>query len=161
SWLVKALERLAGLFHPSETARDFAPPSPDEMFRADSLVGPGSPDPHLAGLPAGQGPDLGYWETADESTEPVPGDERRFEILQSADIPYRPRSAFWTGTAIALTSLMFAALHAAQWPAPIPLFLLAVGLGVVYQRTGSLIAPICMHAVFNAFSTLMLFFVAL
>jgi hypothetical protein len=32
---------------------------------------------------------------------------------------------------------------------------------VVYQRTGSLIAPICMHALFNAFSTLMLFFVAL
>ena len=64
---------------------------------------------------------------------------------ENTNLPYRPRSPFWTGVAIVLTSLIFAALHAAQWPAPIPLFLLAVGLGVVYQRTGSLLAPIC-HA---------------
>ena len=57
--------------------------------------------------------------------------------------------------------MVFAALHAPQWPAPIPLFVLALGLGIVYERTGSLLAPICMHAVFNGFSTLMLFHVAL
>jgi membrane protease YdiL (CAAX protease family) len=161
SWLAKALERLAGLFCPSQSEPAFAPPPPEETLQADSVAAPTSPDPDFIGLPTGQGPDIGYWEAADESPEPVRGDDRPQENPESSDLRCRPCSPFWTGTAIALTSLIFAALHAAQWPAPIPLFLLAVGLGVVYQRTGSLIAPICMHAVFNAFSTLMLFFVAL
>jgi membrane protease YdiL (CAAX protease family) len=161
SWLVKAFERLAGLFRPSETVRPSAPPSPDVTLQADSFVAHISADPDLVGLPAGPGPDIGYWEAADESPEPVRGDDRPSETTESGDNPFRPRSRLWTGAAIGLTSLIFAALHAAQWPAPIPLFLLALGLGVVYQRTGSLIAPICMHAVFNAFSTLMLFLVAL
>ncbi|MBX6313396.1 MAG: CPBP family intramembrane metalloprotease [Isosphaeraceae bacterium] len=56
-----------------------------------------------------------------------------------------------------LTSLLFAAVHFAQWPAPIPLFLLALGLGYLYQRTGSLVAPIAMHASFNGISTAALF----
>ncbi len=66
-------------------------------------------------------------------------------------------SRFSVGAAIVITSLIFASLHAGQWPAPIPIFILAIGLGVVYQRTGSLIATICMHALFNGISTLALF----
>ena len=57
---------------------------------------------------------------------------------------------------IVLTSLIFAAVHGPQWPAPIPLFILSVVIGYVYQRTGSLIAAICMHAAFNGFSTVLL-----
>jgi membrane protease YdiL (CAAX protease family) len=63
--------------------------------------------------------------------------------------------------AIVLTSMMFAALHAPQWPAPIPLFFLALVLGIVYTRTGSLLATIIMHAVFNGISTVMLFAILL
>jgi hypothetical protein len=63
--------------------------------------------------------------------------------------------------AIALTSLVFAAVHGPQWPAPIALFVLALAIGTVYHRTGSLIAAVCMHAVFNGFSTLGLFFALL
>jgi membrane protease YdiL (CAAX protease family) len=59
--------------------------------------------------------------------------------------------------AIVFTSLIFGAVHAPQWPAPIALFLLAIAIGTVYHRTGSLIAAIIMHAAFNAFSTLALF----
>jgi membrane protease YdiL (CAAX protease family) len=59
--------------------------------------------------------------------------------------------------AIALASLLFAYVHAPQWPAPIALFLLAMVIGTVYDRTGSLIAAVCMHATFNGISTLMLF----
>jgi membrane protease YdiL (CAAX protease family) len=55
-----------------------------------------------------------------------------------------------------LTSLFFAGLHYAQWPAPVPLFLLALVLGYVYQRTGSLWAPLTLHACFNAVSTILL-----
>src|SRR5262249_29873960 len=54
---------------------------------------------------------------------------------------------------IMLTSLLFAAVHVPQWPAPIGLFLLSIALGAVYERTGSLIAVITMHATFNGFST--------
>jgi membrane protease YdiL (CAAX protease family) len=58
---------------------------------------------------------------------------------------------------VLLTSALFAAVHLPQWPAPIAIFFLSVGLGVVYQRTGSLIASFVMHALFNGFSTLLLF----
>jgi membrane protease YdiL (CAAX protease family) len=58
---------------------------------------------------------------------------------------------------ITITSLFFAVVHAPQWPAPIPLFALALIIGSVYHRTGSLIAAIFMHATFNSFSTLAMF----
>jgi membrane protease YdiL (CAAX protease family) len=58
---------------------------------------------------------------------------------------------------VLITSALFAAVHLPQWPAPIAIFFLSVGLGVVYQRTGSLIASFVMHALFNGFSTLILF----
>lgn len=67
--------------------------------------------------------------------------------------PYRPPIGGATAAAIALVSLLFGALHASQWPAPIPIFVLALGLGVVSYRTGSLLSPICMHAIFNGIST--------
>lgn len=55
-----------------------------------------------------------------------------------------------------LTSFVFAGLHFQQWPAPIPLFLLSMVLGFLYQRTGSLWAPLTLHACFNSVSTIML-----
>lgn len=49
-------------------------------------------------------------------------------------------------------SVIFAGLHFGQWPAPVPLFLLSLGLGELYRRTGSLVAPIALHAAFNGLS---------
>jgi membrane protease YdiL (CAAX protease family) len=54
-------------------------------------------------------------------------------------------------------SIVFAALHAPQWPAPIPLFFLSLGLGYLYIRTGNLLAPFTLHALFNGTSTAALF----
>lgn len=50
--------------------------------------------------------------------------------------------------AIAITSVLFAAIHAdpEHWPA---LFVLAMGLGYSYEKSGSLFRPIFMHAMFN------------
>jgi hypothetical protein len=62
---------------------------------------------------------------------------------------------------IVLTSLLFAAVHAGQWPAPIALFLLALVIGTIYDRTGSLIAAIVVHATFNGLSMLALLLVLL
>jgi membrane protease YdiL (CAAX protease family) len=53
--------------------------------------------------------------------------------------------------AIGLTALLFATIHAdmSHWPS---LFALALGLGYAYERSGSLLRPIFMHAMFNAVS---------
>ena len=50
--------------------------------------------------------------------------------------------------AIAMTSILFALVHAdlAHWPA---LFVLSLGLGYSYEKSGSLLRPIFMHAFFN------------
>jgi membrane protease YdiL (CAAX protease family) len=58
-----------------------------------------------------------------------------------------------------LTSMLFAAAHYQQWPAPVPIFLLSLGLGYIYQRTGRLVAPIALHATFNGLSTTLMFLV--
>jgi membrane protease YdiL (CAAX protease family) len=58
-----------------------------------------------------------------------------------------------------MVSFVFAALHGQVWPSPIPIFVLALALGAIYQRTGSLIAPIALHMTFNGISTLMLYLI--
>ena len=56
----------------------------------------------------------------------------------------------WTG--IVITSVVFVTMHvgAARWHALPALFVLSLGFGWVYERTGRLAAPIAMHITFNA-----------
>jgi membrane protease YdiL (CAAX protease family) len=75
--------------------------------------------------------------------------------------PVAPGAARFSTSAIVTTSLLFAAMHLPQWPAPIGIFLLSMALGALYQRTGSLISTITMHAAFNGFSTVGLLLLAL
>ena len=56
-----------------------------------------------------------------------------------------------------VVSIVFAALHYQVWPTPIPIFFLSMGLGLLYQRTGGLAAPIALHMTFNGVSTLIMF----
>jgi len=60
--------------------------------------------------------------------------------------------------ALTLVSAVFAAIHL-HVPSLGPLFALAVGLGLSYEFTGSLLAPITMHALFNATNVGMLLYV--
>jgi membrane protease YdiL (CAAX protease family) len=53
------------------------------------------------------------------------------------------------------TALLFAMVHTFAWPQPVPLFLLALGLGALARRTGSLVGPIVVHALFNATSIIL------
>jgi membrane protease YdiL (CAAX protease family) len=63
--------------------------------------------------------------------------------------------------ALLLPAAFFAGVHFGQWPAPIPLFVLAVGLGVLYRQTKGLVAPMAMHATFNGLSTVAMIVVLL
>lgn len=54
--------------------------------------------------------------------------------------------------AILASAALFAAFHANVWPSPVPLVVLAVGLGYLYLRTRSLAGPIIVHGMFNAVS---------
>src|SRR5262245_59747018 len=62
----------------------------------------------------------------------------------------------WRWRAILGSSILFAMFHVDAWPAPVPLFFLALGLGWLAQRTRSLVGPIVLHSLFNAVSTIML-----
>ena len=68
-----------------------------------------------------------------------------------------------TGTAIVITSFLFAIVH---WAALTDgsrlvglttLFILALGWGMLYERTGRMAAPVLAHAIFNATNVLIAF----
>jgi membrane protease YdiL (CAAX protease family) len=60
--------------------------------------------------------------------------------------------------ALTIVSAVFAAIHF-HLPSLGPLFALAVGLGLAYELSGSLLAPITMHALFNAANVAMILYV--
>jgi membrane protease YdiL (CAAX protease family) len=62
---------------------------------------------------------------------------------------------------ILLSSAIFAGMHYEHGVAWIPLFFFALALGCLYQRTGSLVAPIVLHMSLNASSMLMLWLFSL
>jgi membrane protease YdiL (CAAX protease family) len=66
---------------------------------------------------------------------------------QVAEVGHRPTAGQRWG-AIVLTSVVFAAVHGSVEQGVV-LFVLSLGLGYVYERTGNLWAPIVLHAVFN------------
>jgi membrane protease YdiL (CAAX protease family) len=64
----------------------------------------------------------------------------------------------WTRPlSVVLTAALFGGIHVPQWPAPLAIFVLALALGVLYARTGRLVAAIAMHACFNGISTVAVF----
>lgn len=63
-----------------------------------------------------------------------------------------------TWKALVIVSAAFALVHLHP-PSLGPLFALALGLGVAYELTGSLLTPITMHALFNATNVAMLLYV--
>lgn len=81
-----------------------------------------------------------------------PGDLEFSDPEAAADFGSAPsvRSGWMANGAV---SVLFASLHAPQWPAPVPLFLLSLVLGWLYLRTGRLVASWALHAAFNGLST--------
>ena len=60
------------------------------------------------------------------------------------------------GTAVALSAIAFASAHAGQGLAFLPLFPLALVLGLIAERTGSIVPSVLLHAMFNAVSVFIL-----
>jgi membrane protease YdiL (CAAX protease family) len=64
-----------------------------------------------------------------------------------------PRALGWRRwSAVIITSFIFAIIH--PWWTIIPIFVLSLALGYVYERTGNLWASIAMHMMFNGSSVL-------
>jgi membrane protease YdiL (CAAX protease family) len=60
------------------------------------------------------------------------------------------------GVAVALSSIAFASAHAGQGLAFLPLFPLALVLGAIAERTGSIVPCVLLHGMFNAVSVFLL-----
>jgi len=133
----------AGASHsPSETDSEVIEPA--QPLEVASEI-----DPRLAGDASSVEPDL--------EVEPIT--EVQAKSSHASDPALDPRFAGppRIGIPIIVTSLLFAAAHAQQWPAPIAIFVLSLALGYLAEATGSLVSSIVLHALFNGFGTLMLF----
>lgn len=62
------------------------------------------------------------------------------------DSDWKPGS-YWP---IVVSSFIFAIMHFGQGAAPVPLFFLALALGYLYRRTGSITPPLIVHMVLNS-----------
>lgn len=63
--------------------------------------------------------------------------------------PEAPGGRIWRVLPIAISAGIFAWMHAPHGPDPIPLFVLAVGLGYVYQSTHRLLPCVVLHMCLN------------
>jgi membrane protease YdiL (CAAX protease family) len=67
----------------------------------------------------------------------VPREDRLFPWMPTGMMP------------ILISSVLFAGAHAGQWPAPIPLFFLALVLGYLYHQTHRLLPSLVVHMLLN------------
>jgi membrane protease YdiL (CAAX protease family) len=70
-------------------------------------------------------------------------------------VDYFLRTKRRTVCAVYSSAALFAAVHSSVWPSPIPLFLLALGLGWLAVRTRGVLVPAIVHGLFNAVSTVL------
>jgi membrane protease YdiL (CAAX protease family) len=85
-------------------------------------------------------------KTSDEVAAPA-------DLSSIVDLPPVPTRGWF---AIVLTSAIFAAAHFGYGPEPIPIFLLSLILGYVYQRTHRIVPSIVAHALFNLLTVISL-----
>lgn len=83
------------------------------------------------------------FETVEQKEEPA-----QSKPLEKPETPVR-----WP---IFVSAAIFAAMHHQHGPDPIPLFLFAVGLGYLYQRTHRILPSIVVHFLLNATSVAVL-----
>jgi len=75
-----------------------------------------------------------------------------FETFVESPTPKQPIGHTARAAAIVLSSVCFAAVHVPYWHAMPALFALSVCLGLLFERRGTLVAPIALHLLFNAWN---------
>ena len=148
-----------------------APLSEELVFRGVLLgwltkVALGGGDRSKPAAPAGWDEvDARFAPLAESLAPPIVVDEvdaESAELLPIVDLPPAaiepptPLQASRMILANLAVSIIFAMLHGAQWPAPVPLLVLSMGMGYLYQRTGSILGPLALHMTFNGVSTLLM-----
>jgi len=83
---------------------------------------------------------------------PAPITDYRSPITDYRSPVTAHRSPGAEALAIVACSTLFAVMHVSHGPAPIPLFVLALGLGYVYARTGRVLPCIVVHVLLNGCS---------
>ena len=101
----------------------------------------------------GRGEEPGCTCQGNLSTDPQepPVEPASPEPIVVAELVVPP--SFWP---IGLSAGLFAAMHASHGPDPIPLLLLALGLGYLYQRTHRILPCLVVHFLLNSCSLVML-----
>ncbi|MFM7318020.1 MAG: lysostaphin resistance A-like protein [Isosphaeraceae bacterium] len=82
-------------------------------------------------------------------------------LVRKSQVVHASRRKIRVQLANVVTSLIFAALHADAWPAPIGIFVLSLVLGKLYITTGRLWPCIAAHALFNSTGVLGMIFAVL
>lgn len=82
-------------------------------------------------------------------------------LVRKSRVVHASRRKIRVQLANVATSLIFAALHADAWPAPIGIFVLSLVLGKLYITTGRLLPCIAAHALFNSTGVLGMVFAVL
>ena len=84
---------------------------------------------------------------------PIPSsNDRPAPVGASGAEATQPPSPAAEALAIVACATLFAAMHVSHGPAPIPLFVLALGLGYLYARTGRVLPCIVVHVLLNGCS---------
>jgi membrane protease YdiL (CAAX protease family) len=91
------------------------------------------------------------WRTVSATADEIAADDEAASVAPLApDPPSRGVAGLPYGWApILVSSLVFAAGHLGHGPDPIALFVLAIILGYVYQRSHHILPCILMHSLFN------------
>ncbi len=115
------------------------------LLAVTSWIIPPEPHPILSAMSGASSPWLAVMVITVAVIVPI-GEELLFRgLLQSL-----LRRHFGPWPAVLIASAVFAAAHCTQPQAVPSLFVLAVVMGYNYERTGRLLAPMLIHALFNA-----------
>jgi len=119
--------------------------------RRGDVVSPALPSAVFLGLPRVEGTeppwDCGGPDGVAESTTAADAVATHRLIHRHSQLDLRPE--WWP---IVVSAALFALAHWGNGPDPIPLFLFALGLGYVYQRTHRVWPCILVHMLLNGFS---------
>ncbi len=94
--------------------------------------------------------------TEGAALNPRPGPTLFVVALAALTVAATRLRAARTARAVLASSALFAAAHSSVWPSPVPLFVLACGLGYLTVRTGRITAAVVAHGLFNAVSSVIL-----